>query len=132
MSRYFVERGASVLRSDRWCRPDARRLDLLGFLLALAGLDLLLLTFRPWLFGRGWIWAGESGGPPLFAPFLKVEGNTGHLKTPGLSPSASTLGILKGSGAHKGTVLRFVLAPSGSHHRQKTKVVIRSHCALPK
>jgi hypothetical protein len=50
------------------------------FLFAPVWLDLLLLAFRAYLFGRGWIRSGESGNPPLFAPFLKVEGDTGHLK----------------------------------------------------
>jgi hypothetical protein len=54
-----------------------------GFSFALVGLGLLLLTFRFWLFGRGWIRSQKPGGPPLFAPFLKVEGDTGHIKTPG-------------------------------------------------
>jgi len=52
----------------------------LDFSFAAIWLDLLLLAFRAYLFGRGWIWSGESGKPPLFAPFLKVEGDTGHLK----------------------------------------------------
>ena len=51
-----------------------------GFSFAPGELDLLLLAFRAYLFGRGWVRSGESGSPPLFAPFLKVEGDTGHLK----------------------------------------------------
>src|SRR6516165_7337247 len=67
--------GVSFPRSDRWCRRDARRFEPAGFSFAPVGLDLLLLAFRPWLFGRGWIRSGEFGGPPLFAPFSKVEGD---------------------------------------------------------
>src|SRR6516164_11332785 len=75
---------ASVLRSHRGCGPDARRLKPLGFSFAFVGLG--MLPFRSWLFRRGWIRSEESGGPPLFAPFLKVKGDTGHIKTPGLPP----------------------------------------------
>jgi hypothetical protein len=64
-----------------------------GLSFALVGLGLLLLTFSFWLFGRGWIRSQKSGGPPLFAPFLKVEGDTGHIKTPG-SLITTTLGVL--------------------------------------
>src|SRR6516165_10507022 len=67
-------------RLDRWCRPHARRFERLDFSFAPVCLDLPLLAFRAYLFGRGWIRSGESGSPPLFAPFLKVEGHTGHLK----------------------------------------------------
>src|SRR6516225_6530967 len=67
-------------RLDRWCRPHARRFERLDFSFAPVWLDLLLLAFRAYLFGRGWIRSGESGSPPLFVPFLNVEGNTGHLK----------------------------------------------------
>jgi hypothetical protein len=52
----------------------------LGFSSAPVWLDLLLPAFTAYLFGRGWSRSGESGSPPLFAPFLKVEGDTGHLK----------------------------------------------------
>src|SRR6516162_6925412 len=61
-------------RLDRWCRPHARRFERLDFSFAPVWLDLPLLAFRAYLFGRGWIRSGESGSPPLFAPFLKVEG----------------------------------------------------------
>jgi hypothetical protein len=77
---FFYGRGASVPRSDRSCRSDARRFKPLDFSFAPAWLDLLLLAFRAYLFGRGWIRSGESGSPPLFAPFLKVEGDIGHFK----------------------------------------------------
>ena len=58
----------------------------MGFSFALFGLGLLLVAFRHWPFRRYRIRSDESGGPPLFAPFLKVEGDTGHIKTPGLPP----------------------------------------------
>jgi hypothetical protein len=80
------------------------------------GLERVFFGFHvtlPAFFGRGWIWSGESSGPPLFAPFLKVEGDTGHLKLRACPPHQRS-GSLKRSGVHK--VLRFVLAPSGSHH----------------
>ena len=78
-------RGASVSRSHRWCRPDAHRLNPAGFSFALAGLgQLLMLPFKLLLFRRGR--TEESGGPPLFEPSLKVEGDIGHFKTSGLCP----------------------------------------------
>jgi hypothetical protein len=43
---------ARVGHLDRWCRPDARQLDPLGFSFAPVWLDLLLLAFRAYLFGR--------------------------------------------------------------------------------
>jgi hypothetical protein len=82
---------ASVPRSHRRRRPDAR-LNPAGFSFALVGLGLLLLAFRPWLFRRGWTRSEESGRPPLYAPFLKVEGDTGHDKTPGLSSRINARG----------------------------------------
>jgi hypothetical protein len=30
----------------------------------------------------------DSGGPPLFEPSLKVEGDIGHVKTSGLCPGS--------------------------------------------
>ena len=75
---------ACVSRSHRWYRPDARRVKPVGFSFALVGgLGLLLVAFRLWLFRCGWIRSEESSGPSLFAPFLKVEGDLGHIKTPG-------------------------------------------------
>jgi hypothetical protein len=73
-------RGASVPRSHRRCRPEARRLSLAGFSFALAGRgDLLALPFWPSLprcdrFHR----PRKSSGPPLFAPSLKVQGDDTH------------------------------------------------------
>jgi hypothetical protein len=56
-----------------------------GFSFALAGLgQLLMLPFKLLLFRRGR--TEESGGPPLFEPSLKVEGDIGHFKTSGLCP----------------------------------------------
>jgi len=52
-----------------------------GFSFALAGLGhLLILAFKLSFFERGR--TDESGGPPLFEPSLKVEGDIGHIQPP--------------------------------------------------
>jgi hypothetical protein len=52
-----------------------------AFSFARAGLgQLLILPFKHLFFGRGR--TDESGGPPLFKPSLKVEGEIGHIKPP--------------------------------------------------
>ena len=80
-------RGASVPRSHRWCRPDAHRFSPAGFSFALAGLSqLMILPFKLLLFGCGR--TDESGGPTLFEPSLKVEGDIGHIKTSVLCPGS--------------------------------------------
>ena len=72
-------RCSSIPRSQRWRRPDAHWLNPVGFSFALAGLgQLLIQPFKFLFFGRGW--TNESGGPPLFEPSLKVEGDIGHIK----------------------------------------------------
>ncbi len=41
--------------------------------------ELLILLFKVALLGRGfWRLPGKSGGPPLFAPSLKVQGDDTH------------------------------------------------------
>jgi len=52
-----------------------------SFSFARAGLgQLLILPFKLLLFPRGR--KHESGGPPLFKPSLKVEGEIGHINPP--------------------------------------------------
>jgi len=73
-------RNHQPLRSRRWCSPDAYRLDTVGFSCAPAGFGQpSILPFKLLLFGRGR--TDESGGPPLFEPSLKVEGDIGHIKS---------------------------------------------------
>ena len=72
-------RCSSVPRSQRWRRPDAHWLNPVGFSFALAGLgQLLILPFKHLFFEGGR--TEESGGPSLFEPSLKVEGDIGHIK----------------------------------------------------
>jgi hypothetical protein len=69
--------------SHRCCRPDAFWLNRLDFSFAIAAQDqLLILPFKLLLllFPRGR--KHESGGPPLFKPSLKVEGDIAHIKPP--------------------------------------------------
>jgi hypothetical protein len=44
-----------------------------------------MLSFKLLLFRRGW--TEESGGPPLFEPSLKVEGDIGHFKPQDFAPA---------------------------------------------
>jgi len=70
--------------SHRWGRPDAHWPNPVVFSFALAGLgELLIMPFKPLLFGRGR--TNEPGGPPLFEPSLKVEGEIGHIKPLGFT-----------------------------------------------
>jgi hypothetical protein len=52
----------------------------MGFPFVFGGLaELLTLLFMLALLGRGfWRLPRKSGGPPLFAPSLKVQGNDTH------------------------------------------------------
>ena len=48
---------------------------------------MLILPFKPLLLGRVWVIRSvESGGPSLFEPSLKIEGNTGHTNALALPP----------------------------------------------
>jgi hypothetical protein len=76
---------ASVPRSHRWGKPETRRLNPVGFSFARVGRgDLLALFFRP-MFSRcdRWNRSGESSGPPLFAPSLKIERDIAHNQNSG-------------------------------------------------
>ena len=71
--------------SHRLHRPDGRPPDLAVFSFAFAGCRLLLiLRLKLLRFWRVLILSEQFGGPPLFEPSLKVEGNTGHIKASGL------------------------------------------------
>src|SRR6266851_5488598 len=73
-----VGRGASVPRSHRRCRPQACRFNSAGFSFGFAGRgQLLILPFKLTL-RRGRHRPQKSGGPPLFAPSLKVQGDDTH------------------------------------------------------
>jgi hypothetical protein len=65
----------------------------LGFSFALAGQgQLLILPLKLLLFPRGM--KHESGGPTLFKPSLKVEGDIAHIKPPGnLGPIPAPISI---------------------------------------
>jgi hypothetical protein len=69
--------GASVPRSRRRCRPQARRLNPAVFSFGFGGLGKLLLLRLA--LGRRWrSRPDKSGGPPLFEPSLKVQRNVAH------------------------------------------------------
>jgi hypothetical protein len=74
---------ASVPRSHRLRRPQARRLNAAGFSFAVVGRgELLLLPFKAMLLSecaRG----RKSGSPPLFAPSFKVQGDIAHNQSSG-------------------------------------------------
>jgi len=70
---------AGLERLRRWPGPAAGRLKLVGFSFALAGRRRLpTLRCKLMLFRRVRRLRSESGGPPLFEPSLKVEGDTAH------------------------------------------------------
>ena len=76
----LAKEAALVPRSHRRCRPQGCRFNSAGISFGFAGRgDLLALPFRPLLsrsdpFRR----PRKSGGPPLFAPSLKVQGDDTH------------------------------------------------------
>jgi hypothetical protein len=77
----LARRGASIPRSPRWGRSQALRVEPVGFSFARVGCRQLqtILPFKPILLGRDRrIRLGKSGGPPLLAPSLKVEGDSAH------------------------------------------------------
>jgi len=59
-------------RSHRRCRPQARRSNPAGFSFGFGGFGKLLLLLRLALERRGRSRPTKSGGPPPFAPSLKV------------------------------------------------------------
>jgi hypothetical protein len=71
-------RAAPVPRSPRWGGSEHRRPDKVNYRFGLVRRGLLLsLPFKPTLTcGRRGL--EESGGPPLFEPSLKVEGDSAH------------------------------------------------------
>jgi len=71
--------GPSVRRSHCWGRPEARRFNLVGFSVAVHRCgELLIPPLNPLLFGRVRIRSAEPGGPPLFVPSLKFQGDDTH------------------------------------------------------
>jgi len=86
---------ASVPRSHRRRRLQARPLNATGFSFAVVGcgeLLLLLLPFKAILLSEG-ARGRKSGSPPLFAPSFKVQRNTAHNRSSGsavLPPSVTT------------------------------------------
>jgi hypothetical protein len=85
----------------RWRGLTAGRLKLVGFSFALAGRRRLpTVPCKLMLFRRVRRLRSESGGPPLFEPSLKIEGDTAHnpklrLVAPGLM-DPQRAGSLKG------------------------------------
>ena len=80
LSQYKKARDQLAPRSHRWCRPDAHWLNPVSFSFVLAGVGQLLILPFKLLFFEG-DRTDESGGPPLFEPSLKVEGDIGHIKS---------------------------------------------------
>ena len=78
-------RGASVPRSLGRCRPQALRFNPARFSFGFGGLGKLLLLLRLALGRRGRSRPTQSGGPPLFTPFLKVEGYRTHNRNSGFA-----------------------------------------------
>ena len=76
--------GASVPRSRRRCRPQARRFNP-GFSFGFGGFGKLLLLLRLALRCRWRSRPTKSGGPPPFAPSLKVQGYNAHDRNSGFS-----------------------------------------------
>jgi hypothetical protein len=76
-----ISLGASVPRSRRRCRPQARRFNP-GFSFGFGGFGKLLLLLRL-AFERWQRRPAKSGGPPLFEPSLKIQGYTAHIGNSG-------------------------------------------------
>jgi len=95
--------GPSVPRSHCWGRPQARRFNSVGFSVAVHRCgELLIPPLNPLLFGRARIRSAEPGGPPLFVPSLKFQGDDTHnnsrlLVISGFQPEA----FLQPWGGHK-------------------------------
>ncbi len=85
--QHGLERGASVPRPRSRCRPQARRLNAVGFSFAVVGrgeLSMLLLPFKAMLLlerARG----RKSGGPPMLAPSFKVQRDNAHNQSSGFA-----------------------------------------------
>jgi hypothetical protein len=71
-------RGASVSRSPCWGGSEDRRADKVNYRFGLTRRGQLLIFPIKLTLRRGGHRLEESGGPPLFEPSLKVEGNSTH------------------------------------------------------
>jgi hypothetical protein len=112
----------SPRQSRRRCRPQARRFNPASLLFGFGWRGkLLILAFRLMRFRcRRWSRPCKSGGPPLFAPFLEVEGDTGHIKTPGSillwsRPRVRSMPLQAAPNAHRKR--RLVPRPCGGNSR---------------
>jgi hypothetical protein len=114
-------RGASVPRSNRRYRPQARRFNPAGFSFGFGGFGKLLLLLRMAL-GRRWrSQPTKSCGPPLFEPSLKVQWYTAHSRNSGfavlpLCVMTSTLTASERSRGESAAGAR-ALAPIGRYMR---------------
>jgi hypothetical protein len=81
----FNGRGASVPRSHRPCRPQARRVKPTGFSFGFGGFGKLLSLLLRLALGCRWrSRPTKSSGPALLEPSLKVQGNA-HNRTSGFA-----------------------------------------------
>jgi hypothetical protein len=111
-----ISLGASVARSRRRCRPQARRFNP-GFYFGFGGFGKLLLLLRL-AFGRWQRRPAKSGGPPLFEPSLKVQGYTAHNRNSGSRscPRVTTSTLTASERFRAGSAAGVhALAPIGRH-----------------